>query len=135
MPGKSLMNLKILLPFGIFTKEIGVTRIVADTGSGSLGILPRRMDCVAALSPGILVYEIGEDGEVYIAVDDGILIKTGFDVLISVRNAIAGLDLKILQETVEREFLVLNEREQKVRSVMSGVEVDFIHRIAAFSHE
>ena len=134
MPAQQLMNLKVLLPFGVFAKETGVSRIVADTGGGSLGILPRRMDCVASLTPGILEYEIGGGGEAYLAVDGGILIKTGFDVLISVRNAIGGLDLSELQETVERDFMVLNEREQKVRSVMTKMESAFIHRIAAFSH-
>ncbi|MDA3874643.1 MAG: F0F1 ATP synthase subunit epsilon [Kiritimatiellae bacterium] len=134
MSGKSLMNLKILLPFGVFTTEIGVSRIVADTNGGSLGILPHRMDCVASLTPGIFVYEIGENGEAYIAVDDGILIKTGLDVLVSVRNAIGGLDLNDLQEAVEKEFMVLNEREQNVRSVMTKMESAFIRRIAAFSH-
>ena len=134
MPAKSLMNLKILMPFGVFATENGVTRIVADTGGGSYGILPRRMDCVAALIPGILEYEIGDDGETFLAVDSGILIKTGFNVLVSVRNAIGGLDLQQLQETVEQDFMVLNEREQNVRLVMSKMESAFIHRIAAFDH-
>jgi F-type H+-transporting ATPase subunit epsilon len=134
MAGNSLMTLKVLLPFGVFATEKGVTRIIADTGAGSLGILPRRLDCVAALTLGILVYGTGGDDEMYIAVDEGILIKTGFYVLVSVRNAVGGSDLNELQETVEREFVVLNEREQDVRSVMSKVELDFIQRIAAFSH-
>jgi F-type H+-transporting ATPase subunit epsilon len=134
MLDKSLMNLKILLPFCIFTTKIGVSRIVADTVAGSLGILPHRMDCVATLAPGILVYETGDGTEAYIAVDNGILIKTGFDVLVSVRNAIKGADLSELQETVEQEFMILDEHEQNVRSVMSRIESDFIRRIAAFSH-
>lgn len=134
MPDKSVMNLKILLPFRIFATEAGVVRIVADTSAGSLGILPHRMDCVAAIVPGILVYEIVDGGEMYVAVDDGVLIKTGFDVLVSVRNAIGGLDLNELLEAVEREFMILDEREQNVRLVMSKMESDFIRRIAAYSH-
>lgn len=134
MPDKSLMNLKILLPFCVFASETVVTRIVADTGAGSLGILPHRIDCIAALAPGILVYESGEGGEAYFAVDQGILIKTGFDVLVSVRNAVGGTDLELLQETVEREFMVLNEHEQNVRSVMAKMESAFIRRNVEFSH-
>lgn len=135
MPGKSMMNLKILLPSCIFAFETEVVRIVADTGAGSLGILPRRMDCIAVLSPGILVYETRNGDKTYIAVDDGILVKTGFDVLVSVRDAIGGLDLSVLLETVEREFKLLNEHEQNVRSVMSRMQSNFIRRIATFSHE
>ena len=53
----SLMHLKVLLPFGIFAEKTRVSRIVAETREGSFGILPRRLDCVAALAPGILIYE------------------------------------------------------------------------------
>jgi F-type H+-transporting ATPase subunit epsilon len=64
-----------------------------------------------------------------------VLVKTGLDVLISVRNAIGGTDLGQLREAVEREFLNLNEREQSVRSVMAKMESDFIGRLAKFHHE
>ena len=120
------MNLKVLLPFRIFAEKPGVTRIVAETRDGSFGILPRRLDCVAALAPGILIYENEIEGEVYLAVDEGVLIKTGLDVLVSVRNAIAGTDLGTLRESVEREFLNLDEREQSVRSTLAKMESGFI---------
>ena len=69
------------------------------------------------------------------AVDEGVLVKTGLDVLVSVRNAIGGTDLGQLHEAVKREFLNLNEREQSVRSVMAKMESDFIRRLAEFHHE
>jgi F-type H+-transporting ATPase subunit epsilon len=97
--------------------------------------LPHRLDCVAALAPGILIYENEAEGEVYMAVDDGVLIKTGLDVLVSVRNAIGGTDLAQLREAVEREFLSLNEREQNVSSVMAKMESGFIRRLVEFDHE
>lgn len=135
MPDKVLMNLKILLPFGVFATKVGVSRIIVDTGTGSVGILPHRLDFVAAISPGILMYEIGDEGMVYLAVHQGILVKTGLDVLVSVREAVGGSNLAHLHETVEREFLVLNEHELHVRSVMNKMESSFIRSIAAFSHE
>ena len=97
--------------------------------------MPHRLDCVAALAPGILIYETEAEGEVYVAVDEGVLVKTGLDVLVSVRNAIGGTDLGQLHEAVEREFLNLNKEEQSVRSVMAKVESDFIRRVAEFHHE
>src|SRR5664280_1286801 len=129
------MNLRILLPFQIFAEKAGVARIVAETRGGSFGLLPHRLDCVAALAPGILIYENEAEGEVYVAVDEGVLIKTGLDVLVSVRNAIGGTDLAQLREAVEREFLSLNEREQNVRSVMAKMESGFIRRLVEFDHE
>ena len=129
------MNLKILLPFKIFAEKTGVLRIVAGTRDGSFGLFPHRLDCVAALMPGILIYENEAEGEVYVAVDEGVLVKTGADVLVSVRNAIGGMDLDKLHEAVEREFLNLNEREQSVRSVLAKMESSFIRRFAEFHHE
>ncbi|AEI99947.1 alternate F1F0 ATPase, F1 subunit epsilon [Nitrosomonas sp. Is79A3] len=129
------MHLKVLLPFQIFADKAGVSRIVAETRDGSFGLLPHRLDCVAALPPGILIFEIEEEGEVYVAVDEGVLVKTGPDVLVSVRRAISGTDLGQLRDTVEQEFLSLNEHEQSVRSVMVKLESGFIRRMAKFHHE
>ena len=131
----TLMNLKVLLPFQVYAEKTGVTRIVAETRAGSFGLLPHRLDCVAALAPGILIYETKTEGEVYVAVDEGVLVKTGLDVLVSVRNAIDGTDLGELRDSVEREFLNLNEREQSVRSVMAKMESGFIRRLVEFQHE
>lgn len=128
------MNLKILLPFQIFAEKNGISRIVAETREGSFGLLPHRLDCVAALEPGILTYETEAEGEVYVAVDEGVLIKVGQEVLVSVRSAIAGTDLHQLREEVEREFLTLDESEQKMRSVMTKLEIGFMRRLAGFKN-
>jgi len=130
----TLMNLKILLPFRIFAEQNAVTRIVAETREGSFGLLPQRLDCVAALEPGILIYENEGEGERYVALDEGVLVKSGRTVLISVRNAIAGTDLRQLREEVEREFLNLDEDEQNLRSVMTKLESSFVRRFADFRH-
>jgi F-type H+-transporting ATPase subunit epsilon len=111
----TLMTLKLLLPFQVFADLTGVSRVVAETQAGSFGLLPQRLDCVAALTPGILIYETEAEGEVYVAVDEGVLVKIGPDVLVSVRNAIGGTELGQMREAVEREFLHLDEREQSVR--------------------
>jgi F-type H+-transporting ATPase subunit epsilon len=129
------MHLKVLLPFGVFAEKTGVSRIVAETRDGSFGLLPHRLDCVAALAPGILTYENDADGEVCVAVDEGVLVKTGLEVLVSVRRALGGTDLGHLRSAVEQEFLTLDEREQSVRSVMAKLESGFLRRFAAFHHE
>ena len=128
----TLINLKVLLPFQIFAEKTGVSRIVAETHEGSFGILPHRLDCVAALAPGILIFETKIEGEAYVAVDEGVLVKTGSDVLVSVRNAIAGTNLGQLREAVQREFLHLDEQEKNVRSVLAKMEGDLMRRMATF---
>jgi F-type H+-transporting ATPase subunit epsilon len=127
-----MMNLKILLPFRVFAEKTGVLRIVAHTRDGSFGLLPHRLDCVAPLVPGILIFETAAEGEVYLAVDEGVLVKTGLDVLVSVRNAIGGMDLGKLHEAIEQEFLNLDDQEKKMRSVLAKMETGFIRRFAEF---
>jgi F-type H+-transporting ATPase subunit epsilon len=126
------MDLKILLPFQVFAEKTAVSRIVAETLDGSLGVLPHRLDCVAALTPGILTYETPTDGEVFVAVDEGIIVKTGSDVLVSVRRALAGADLSQLRSAVEREFSTLDAQEQSVRSAVAKMEGELIRRMASF---
>jgi F-type H+-transporting ATPase subunit epsilon len=129
------MNLKILLPFQIFAEKSGVLRIIAETRDGSFGLLPHRLDCVAALAPGILVYETASEGEIFVAVDEGILIKSGQDVQISVRRALSGTDLSQLQDAVKQEFLTLDQHGHSIHSVMAKLEAGFLRRFASFRHE
>lgn len=129
---RQLMKLKVLLPFRVFAEAQDVLRIVAETQYGSFGLLPRRLDCAAALVPGILNYQSEQVGDVYIAVDEGVLVKAGNEVLISVRNAIGGTDLGQLRAAVEKEFLNLDEREKSVRAVVAKLESGFVRRFAEF---
>jgi F-type H+-transporting ATPase subunit epsilon len=128
------MNLKILLPFEVFADKTDVSRIVAEGREGSFGLLPQRLDCVAALVPGILTYETQADGTVYVAVDEGVLVKAGADVLVSVRHAIGGTDLGQLHDAVKRQFLTLDESERNVRNALAKMESGLIGRFAEFEH-
>ena len=131
----ALMHLKVLLPFQVFAEKTDVTRIVAETREGSFGLLPHRLDCVAALVPGILIYQTESGGEVLVAVDEGVLVKTGMDVLVSVRRAIGGTDLGQLHTAVAKEFLTLDENEQSVRTAVAKLETGFLRRSATLQHE
>jgi F-type H+-transporting ATPase subunit epsilon len=128
------MNLKVLIPFRIFAEKSDVSRVVAETRDGSIGLLPHRLDCVAALAPGILTYETEAEGTVYVAVDEGVMVKAGQDVFVSVRNAIGGADLGQLHEAVKREFLRVDERERGVRVAVAKLEGGFLRRLAEFQH-
>lgn len=132
---RPLMRLKILLPFRVFAEQEAVIRIVAETYSGSFGILPRRLDCAAALAPGILTYQTEGCEEVYLAIDQGVLVKTGNEVFVSVRNALGGTGLAQLREAVDREFLELDAREKSVRSIMAKLESGFVRRFMEYQHE
>jgi F-type H+-transporting ATPase subunit epsilon len=132
---KELMHLKIRLPFQVFSETQNVSRIVIETSEGSYGLLPQRLDCVAALVPGIITYETKPGGVQYVAVNEGILIKAGTEVHVSVLNATGGADLGKLHELIEKEFMDLDESEQSVRSAMAKMESGFIYSLEKFQKE
>jgi len=121
------MKLKVLLPAEVLIEE-DVTKVVAEAYNGFFCLLPRHVDFVAALVPGILSYETGSGREVFLAVDEGILIKCSQEVLVSTRNAVRGPDLGQLKRTVEEKFEALDEREKSARSAMTRIEAGFIRR-------
>ena len=133
-PSQSSMRLRVLLPFRIFADRAGVSRIVAETPQGSVGFWPHRLDCVTALAQGILTYQSPGEGEVFVAVDSGVLVKTGAEVRVSVRRAISGTDLAGLRETVEREFATVDEQQRGARLAMAHVEADLMRRFVALAH-
>ncbi|GAB2784295.1 F0F1 ATP synthase subunit epsilon [Rhabdobacter roseus] len=125
-------TLKVLLPFRVFSEVGRVTRLVAETAGGSFGILPNRLDCVAAVVPSIFEYETDEGQVLYLAVDEGILVKTGPLVRLSVRHAIQGDDLRTLKEAVEKEFKVLQTSEKDLRAAMTRMETGLIRTLKQF---
>ncbi len=128
------MHLKILLPFRVFADVPNVSRVVIETSAGSYGLFPQRLDCVAALVPGIFEYET-EDGVKYLAVDKGVMVKANAEVLVSVRNAVGGVDLGKLSELAKHEFQQQNDAESNVRSVTLKLENGFIYSFDKFRNE
>jgi F-type H+-transporting ATPase subunit epsilon len=104
-----------------------VTKVVAEAENGSFGILPKHIDFVAALVPGILSFDSAE-GEEFLAIDEGVLVKCASDVRVSTRNAVQSKDLGKLKQTVEQDFRNLDERERKTRSILAKLEIDFAKR-------
>jgi len=129
------MRLKVLLPFRVFADETGVSRIVAETHDGSFGLLPHRRDCVAALMPGILSYQSDVDGEVFIAIDEGLLTKMGDEVWVAVRRATKGTDLAQLREAVQNDYLKLDAIQQSASEATHKLESSFVNRFARFHNE
>lgn len=129
------MNLKILLPYRIFAEIENVSNIVAETSEGSFGLLPQRLDCVAAIVPSIFSYETDNKSKHYLAVDEGILVKAGSEVTVSVRNAFGGADVGKLHESVENEYKKLDENEKNIRASMAKMENGFLYNMKRFQED
>ncbi len=126
------MNLKILLPYKIFADIKAVSSVVIDTSAGSYGLLPQRLDCVAALVPGILTYKTENEKVIYVAVDEGVMVKAGTQVLVSVRNAVGGADLGKLGELIKSDFNNQYEKEREAKTVIAKLERGFVYSFDKF---
>jgi F-type H+-transporting ATPase subunit epsilon len=119
------MKLKILLPGGVLLHE-EVKKIIAEAMNGSFCLLPHHIDIVAALVPGILSFVTTGGHEVFLAVDEGVLVKAGTEVLVSSTRAVPGAELGKLKETVERVFRNVDDQEKIARSTMAKLEADLV---------
>ncbi len=121
------MRLKVLLPSRVFVDE-QVSKVVAEAGNGFFALLPRHVDFLAALVPGLFSFVTEEGQEEFLAVDEGILVKVGQEVLVSTRNATRGPDLGALRRTVEEQYRLRDERERQTRSALAKLEADLVRR-------
>ncbi len=128
----SPMQLDVLLPSEMFASEGEVSRLVAETSAGSHGLLPHRRDCVAVLVPGVLAYTTSASAEVFIAVDEGVMVKTGLHVVIAVRRAVRGADLATLREVVLRQFAHQDAEDVLLRSAMARAEGGLMRGLARY---
>lgn len=126
------MHLKVLVPTEVFV-DTQVTKIVAEAENGSFCLLPHHIDFLAALVPGIFSYTVEDKEEVFLAINEGILVKRGNDVFVSTLQAVQDKDLETLQTTVTKKFRVLDEREKLIRSALAKFEATIIRRFRDIS--
>jgi F-type H+-transporting ATPase subunit epsilon len=121
------MRLEVRVPESILVDR-DVTAVVAEAADGLFGILPRHIDFVAALVPGLLSFRGEDDREEYLGVDEGILVKRAETVLVSVRGAVRGPDLGSLREAVEERFRTLDDQDRRARTALAKMEAEFVRR-------
>lgn len=121
------MHLKVLLPTEVLV-DARVGKVIAEADNGFFCLLPRHVDFVAALVPGILYYTTANGEQRLVAVDEGTLVKCGEEVLVSVLNATAGTDLEALQATVSESFRSLDEEERRARTALARLEAGAMRR-------
>lgn len=119
------MKLKLLIPSKVVVDQ-EVTKVVAEGAHGSFCLLPKHVDFLADVVPGLLAFEDEAGNEQFAAVDEGILVKRGDEVLVSTRQATRGADLQKLRSTVRDEFVKLDEREQAAQAATAKLEASFL---------
>ncbi|MFO8237836.1 MAG: F0F1 ATP synthase subunit epsilon [Prochlorococcaceae cyanobacterium] len=131
------MELRILVP-GREVLRTAVSRVSAEGALGSFTLLPQHVDLLTGLVPGIVEYrsspaaeadEGGEGAEGYVAIDEGLLVKRGDAVVITVRRAVPSPDLDSLRRRLEEDVLRLDENERQLRRVLDRLEASFMKGI------
>ena len=121
------MRLKLLTPTEALVDE-PVIKLNAEGPEGHFCLLPRHRDWVAALVPGLVGFVALDGGETFVAVDRGVLVKCGDEVLVSVRRAVRGGDLASLREVVETRFRRYDDQEKAARGAIARLEAGVIRR-------
>ena len=126
--GAGTDELKVWLPAEMLFEE-EVSRIRAEAENGWFGMLPKHIDFVTALVPGVMTFRAlrqagrvprgrpRHPGEV----------RRGSPV--STRKAVRGTSLDELKQEVERQFLAQQEREKAARALEAKLEADLVRRL------
>ncbi len=121
------MKLQVILPTKILL-DTKVIKVTAESENGYFCLLPHHIDFVTALVPGLLSFVTTEEQERFLAVDEGILVKSGFNVRVATRHAVEAADLGFLRQTVEKQFQILDDREKHTRSALTKLEANMIRQ-------
>ena len=121
------MNLTILLPENTYWQG-KVKKVVGEAKDGSFCLLPAHIDFMTIMVPGIFYTVTEESQDVYFAINEGFLLKTGREVTLATRNAVKGESLGSLKRQVEEDFKKINQQDRKARQALQKLEADFVRR-------
>lgn len=127
------MRLRIAVPHQVVVDE-EVDAVRGEGLHGSFTMLPRHLDWLVVLVPGILAAT--HDGtEQYVAVDGGTLVKVGDQVRVATREAVPGARLEDLEQTVRESFWDLDQRDRQARAALARIEGSVLRELFEFEEE
>lgn len=118
------MMLKLMIPERVLV-EAEAKKVTARADNGHFCLLPRHVDFVSVLVPGILTYEDPDGGKNYFAVGEGTLVKCGDEVMVSTRHATRGDDIKELKEIARQYGQALASSQNQARKVAEDWQAEF----------
>jgi F-type H+-transporting ATPase subunit epsilon len=122
------MRLEVFTPTALLVDDAAV-KVIAEGPEGYFAVLPRHIDLAAALTPGLLVYVTAAGEERLLGIDEGVLVKRGAEVRVSVLDAFESDDLASLRKQVARRFLSLDEHERSARTALARLEAGAIRHV------
>lgn len=124
------MRLTVNLPSQMLL-QAATDKVKAESPEGHFTLLPNHIDTATAIAPGIMSYVDESEDEKFLAVSEGLLVKNGDEVLVSVRAAVQG-ELGTLHTEVEKLIDTLDDTERKSRTNVARMEASFLRRFLDF---
>lgn len=122
------MNLELITPTGSQRLE-GLLEIGATGPMGKFCLLPRHIDFVSTLRPGLVSYKRADGSMAYAVIGEGILVKRGPEVLVSTGFALAGSGSEALLRAAAGRAEADLECESSTRARLSMLEAEFMRRL------
>lgn len=122
-----MMRLQVFLPTRVLIEQ-PAQKIVAEAKDGFFCLLPRHVNMVTSLAPGVLTWLDAEGQENYAGIAEGVLVKSGHNVRVSVQFGVLGDDLTNLRHAVADYFETVDESERQALSAVTRLESDFVRR-------
>ncbi|MCB1566559.1 MAG: F0F1 ATP synthase subunit epsilon [Rhodanobacteraceae bacterium] len=127
------MKLVVSTPLEIVVEDDDVAHVRAEDASGAFGILRGHADFLTALSVSVLSWRDLRGRERHVALRGGVLeVRDGERVEVASREAVAGDDLRRLQDEVLRRFRSRQETEQSARSDAQRLYLAAIRQIYSY---
>ena len=124
------MELTVLTPLGVVL-QTKVSKVNMETLNGYRTLLPKHVDFISALGPNIMFYCDEANNEKYVACHNGIVVKKGKKVIVSVQNALLGDKLDELEMTLSEVYKQNEEQRKELNTAMARLELGIIR---GFSH-
>lgn len=129
-----ILNLKIYTPDKLVLNET-ILKLSVDGKEGNFSIMPKHIDYISSFSDGIISYTDTNNAVNFLAVNQGVLVKTGRNIEISTFHVALGTDLKDLKNKVKELALKseeIVETDKKINISLKKMEYTMLQRIMKF---
>jgi len=124
------MRLRITTPLSVIVDENDVLALRAEDATGSFGILARHADFLTRLTISVVGWKSADATRHFCAVRRGVLTVTGqTNISIATREAIAGDDLAMLDQTVLARFRTDIDTERTEHAESARLQLNAIRQI------
>ncbi|MBR2141239.1 MAG: hypothetical protein IJ853_02685 [Rickettsiales bacterium] len=127
-----ILNLRIYIPDKLFLEEV-VVKVSVLGKEGFYTILPNHLDYVSSFEDGIIFFKKQTEENVFIGVNQGVLVKCGREIQVSTFNAVYGgntiEELKnVLKSSIKRENELISI-EKKIKTSLKNIEFELFRKI------